>query len=45
MLYPVNLPSLATPLGIGSVPDPFDMGAYTASDKCPAPNSGLAMLD
>ena len=28
--------------GTGSVPDPFDAGAYTASNKCPAPNSDLA---
>ena len=31
--------------GIRSVPDPFNMGADTASDKCPAPSSGLAMRD
>ena len=31
--------------GIGSVSDPFGMGTYTASDKCPALNSGLVMLD
>ena len=31
--------------GIQSIPDPFCVGAYTASDNCPAPNSGLAMLD
>ena len=29
--------------GIGSFPDPFGVGAYTASDKRPAPNSSLAM--
>ena len=31
--------------GIGSVPNPFGMDAYTASDKFPVPNSGLAMWD
>ena len=31
--------------GIENVPDPFGAGVYTASDKRPAPNSGLAMQD
>ena len=31
--------------GIGIVPDPFSAGAYTISNKRPAPNSGLAMRD
>ena len=31
--------------GIGSVPDPFGAGTYTASSKRPALNSGLAMRD
>ena len=46
---PFNTPrcgwAAKTKKGIGSVPDPFCTGAYTASDKCPAPISGLATLD
>ena len=46
---PINIPQCGwaakTKNGIGSVPDPFCAGAYTASDKFPVPNSGLAMLD
>ena len=30
---------------IWSVPDPFGADTYTASDKCPVPNIGLAMRD
>ena len=31
--------------GIGSIPDPFGAGAYTASDKCPVLNNGMATRD
>ena len=31
--------------GIQSVPDSFCTDTYSASDKCPTPNSGLATLD
>ena len=45
---PHDVDALLKQKGIGSVPDPFGVGAYTASDKCPAPKSqwsGYARLN
>ena len=42
---PYDVDGLLKQKGIGSVPHSFGVGAYTASNKCPAPNNGLATRD
>ena len=42
---PHDVDGLLKQKGIGSVPDPFGVGTYTASNKCPALNSDLATRD